>query len=178
MASKLNPKQERFCLEYIVDLNATQAAIRSGYSVKSAKAIGSEHLTKPDIQARIEELKGAREKRTEITADTVLQELLLLAKVDLSRAYGDDGKLLPIKQIPEDVRRAIAGIEVFEEYEGHGKDKEYVGDTVKVKFWDKTRSLEMLGRHLKLFTDVIKHEGLENRSDEELKKRLEELEKK
>lgn len=72
---KLTAKQERFCEEYLIDLNATQAAIRAGYSVESAGSIGSENLTKPEIRARIDTAMAERSKRTGINADRVLREL-------------------------------------------------------------------------------------------------------
>lgn len=75
MASKLTSKQEQFCREYLVDLNATQAAIRSGYSEETAKSIACENLTKPDIQEFIQDLKLERSKRLEITADKVLRDI-------------------------------------------------------------------------------------------------------
>lgn len=75
---KLTPKQEKFCQEYVVDLNATQAAIRAGYSAKTARSLGQENLTKPDIQERLSELRSEQEKRTEITADAVLNEIALI----------------------------------------------------------------------------------------------------
>ncbi|WP_213469940.1 terminase small subunit, partial [Paenibacillus dendritiformis] len=71
----LTAKQKAFVQEYLIDLNATQAAIRAGYSAKTARKIGQENLTKPDIQKAIQEAMDARAKRTEITADRVLQEL-------------------------------------------------------------------------------------------------------
>lgn len=73
--SELTEKQKRFCEEYLVDLNATQSAIRAGYSKKVARSIGAENLTKPDIQQYIEDLRAEQSKRTEITADKVLEEL-------------------------------------------------------------------------------------------------------
>lgn len=69
---KLNAKQVRFCEEYLIDLNATQAAVRAGYSVKTAKQMGSENLSKPDIAEYIAELKQDRSKKTEIDAAWVL----------------------------------------------------------------------------------------------------------
>ncbi|WP_213431657.1 terminase small subunit, partial [Paenibacillus dendritiformis] len=71
----LTAKQKAFVQEYLIDLNATQAAIRAGYSAKTARKIGAENLTKPDIQKAIQEAMERREKRTEITQDRVLQEL-------------------------------------------------------------------------------------------------------
>ena len=69
---KLTPKQELFCKEYLVDLNATQAAIRAGYSVKTAKAMGCENLTKPDVAERIQAAMAERSESTGITAEYVL----------------------------------------------------------------------------------------------------------
>lgn len=74
MTDKLTPKQEIFCKEYLIDLNATQAAIRAGYSARSANNAGPGNLLKPIIQKRIAELKAEREQRTEITADWVLMQ--------------------------------------------------------------------------------------------------------
>ncbi|QJE95977.1 terminase small subunit [Luteolibacter luteus] len=156
----LSPKQLQFCAEYLVDLNATQAAIRAGYSAKTASSIGQENLTKPEIQEEIARLSKEREKRTEITADTVLRELLKIATADIAQAFTEDGRLKPIHEIPEDVRRAIAGIEVYEEYAGRGEDREAIGQSKKVRFWDKNKALENLGKHLRLFVDVKEHSGL------------------
>lgn len=153
--AKLEPKQLRFCEEYLVDLNATAAAIRAGYSKKTATELGYQLLQKPHIKAKIDDLKLKRSGRTEITADIVLRELLLIAKADIAQFFKEDGSFLPLHQIPEIARRAIAGIEVDELFEGFGKDRAQIGYTKKLKFWDKTRALEMLGRHLKLFRDQV-----------------------
>lgn len=82
MAQKLTPKQQRFVEEYLVDLNATQAAIRAGYSEKTAKVIGHENLTKPDIAAAIESAQKKLSERTEITQDMVLQRWWDIASAD------------------------------------------------------------------------------------------------
>ena len=74
--SKLTAKQEAFCTEYMIDLNATQAAIRAGYSEDSAKQIASQNLSKHDVAERIVELKAERATRTLVTADYVLEGLL------------------------------------------------------------------------------------------------------
>ena len=70
---RLTNKQEMFCLEYLIDLNATQAAIRAGYSEKTSYSIGQENLNKPDIATRIQELMNKRSKKTGITAEWVLK---------------------------------------------------------------------------------------------------------
>ena len=80
---KLNAKQEQFCNEYLLDLNATQAAIRAGYSKKSAKEIGCENLTKPNIAKRVAELKSKRSNKLQIDQNVVLQNLLKAMRISL-----------------------------------------------------------------------------------------------
>lgn len=82
----LNSKQQRFVVEYLIDLNATQAAIRSGYSEKTAKSIGSENLTKPDIAAAITGAQGAHESALEITQDYVLSNVREILERCMQRA--------------------------------------------------------------------------------------------
>ena len=142
MAAKLTEHQKRFCDEYLIDLNATQAAIRAGYSKKTAKVIGSENLTKPDIAARIEKRRASQIKRTEITADRVLLELARIAFVDGSAfatitARGKV-KFTPTDELTNDQRAVIAGVK-------NGK----FGTEIKTN--DKVRALELLGKHLGLF---------------------------
>ncbi len=149
----LTPKQALFVAEYIKDLNATQAAIRAGYSRDSASEQGYQLLQKTSVQSAIANAAAARKQRVQVDGDLVLRELLALATVDLAAAYDEQGNLKPIHDIPPEVRKAIAGVEVFEEFEGVGKDRHYVGQTKKLKLWDRPRSLEMLGRHLALFND-------------------------
>lgn len=74
--SKLNDKQKRFCEEYLKDMNGTQAAIRAGYSEKTAKSIANENLTKPDIQTYIQELQEGIKKRNDISVDEIIQDLI------------------------------------------------------------------------------------------------------
>ncbi len=80
MNAKLTPKQQRFIDEYLIDLNATQAAIRAGYSPRTARAIACENLAKPDIQEAIAEAKRVRSEATKIDAEWVLRELVKLHK--------------------------------------------------------------------------------------------------
>ena len=148
-----------FVREYLVDLNATQAAIRAGYAVRSAGQQAEVLLKNHEIAAAVQHEMNRRAERTGITAEVVLQELLRLARADISEAFNEDGTLKPIKQIPEDVRRAISAVEVDELFEGRGNDRAHVGYTRKVKFWDKRGALELLGKHLKLFTDKVEHSG-------------------
>lgn len=142
-----------------MDLNATQAAIRSGYSEKTAMEQGYQLLQKTSVIERISVLQKERSGRTQITADLILSELLKLATVDITRAFDAQGGLLPLHEIPEDVRKAIAGVEINELFQGTGDDKHVYGLAKKVKFWDKPRSLEMLGRHLGIFLDKLQVSG-------------------
>lgn len=155
----LTPKQEMFCREYLIDLNATRAAERAGFSGKTANEKGSQLLAMPHVSLRIQGLMNERANEVKVTASDVLRELILIAKVDLAQAYNPNGTLKSIHEIPEETRRAISAIKVYEEFDGHGKDRFQCGESREVKFWDKPKALEMLGRHLKLFTDKVEHSG-------------------
>lgn len=159
MKPTLTPKQEAFCREYLIDLNATQAAIRAGYSEKTARQAGTENLSKPAIQAELKELMDLRAKRSEIDADTVLAELLRIARADIGEAFKPDGSLKSMAEMPEEIRRAISGVDVFEEFQGRGEAREQIGFTKRVRFWDKVKALEMLGRHLRMFSDRVEITG-------------------
>jgi phage terminase small subunit len=160
---RLTPKQERFCEEYLVDLNATQASIRAGYSAKTAEQQGPRLLGNVGVAARIDKLRAIQSKRTQVTADRVIAELARIAFLDLGSAYDSTGRLLHVQNMPEDVRRAIAGTKIFEEFEGFGKDREKIGETTEIKTVDKTRALELLGKHLKMFTEKLEHSGPDGR---------------
>jgi phage terminase small subunit len=152
---RLNERERAFVREYLVDLNATQAAIRAGYSPRSAKTTGNRMLTKADIQEAIAAANKQRVERVELKADDVIRELMLIAFGDLGRAFGEAGRLLALGEMDADVRRTIASIEVDE----LGGEAAGVGFTRKVKTWDKLRALEMLGRHLQLFIDKTEVSG-------------------
>lgn len=150
---KLTDQQRRFCFEYVIDYNGKQAAIRAGYSETSAAELAYQLIHKTSCKAFIDELIKAQNEQLQISRADILRELLIIGKTDISKAYDSKGNLLPIDAIPEEIRRAIAGIKVFEEFEGYGKDRVKVGETRELKLWDKPRALELLGRHLKLWTD-------------------------
>lgn len=148
MSDKLTPKQQCFVTEYLVDLNATQAAIRAGYSEHTASAIGRENLQKPTIQAAIQAAQQARQQRTEVTADAVVRELAAMAFYDpgtigSAKINGPED----IKKLPEHVRRAIVG---------WSWDK--LGNFT-LKLSPKTPSLDLLARHLGMFTTKVEVTG-------------------
>lgn len=155
----LTAKQERFVQEYLVDLNATQAAIRAGYSERTARAIGMENLTKPDIQAAIHTAMEQRSKRVEITQDRVLQEYARLAFFDPRKLFEDNGKPKDIKKLDDDTAAALVGLDVMEEYEGAGESRKFVGYTKKYKLANKLGALDSLGKHLGMFVDKVEHSG-------------------
>jgi phage terminase small subunit len=142
-------KIDRFVEEYLVDLNATQAYLRShpGVTDGTARTESSKLLAKPDIQDRIAAAKLKRSNRTRVTQDRIVRELARIAFVDLRRAYGPDGALKHPKYLPADLAHAIAGIEVDEILVGRAR--EHIGDTKKVKFHSKIRALEVLLEHVK-----------------------------
>lgn len=156
---QLTAKQERFCLEYMVDLNATQAAIRAGYSAKSAEVDGCRLLRNAKVRRKIEALKMERQARTEIRADDVLRALYAIATVDPAAVFDAGGKLKPIHEIPEHVRKCLASVETDELFEGKGADREHIGRTRKIRFWDKPKALELLCKHLGLFEKDNSQQG-------------------
>lgn len=151
----LTAKQEAFVIEYLVDLNATQAAIRAGYSENTARFIGAENLTKPYIQAAIQKAQEERAKRTEITADRVLKEYARLGFFDPRKLFDSEGKPIPIQDLDDDTAAAIAGLDVMEEYEGFGDNRTFVGYTKKYKIVDKKGALDSIAKHLGMFVEKI-----------------------
>lgn len=150
----LEEKQKAFCREYLVDLNATQAAMRAGYSKKTARVQAARMLSKVSIQAEIKLLVEAAAKRTDITVDRVLTELARVAFGD-PRKFFDGQALKDMKDLSDDDAAALSSIEVFEEFEGFGEERVKIGYTKKIKFWDKVSALEKIARYLKMLrTDI------------------------
>jgi len=152
---KLTPKQARFVEEYLADLNATKAAIRAGYSARTAGQIGEKLLKKVEIAAAVAEATKARSERTEITADRVLHELAAIAFLDPAKVFTPTGEVRALDDMDESVRRAIASVETFTSSDEDG----VVNITKKVKTNDKLRALELLGKHLQLWVERVKLGG-------------------
>jgi len=155
----LSEKQAKFIDEYLIDLNATQAALRAGYSKKTAYAIGYENLRKPQIQEAIEARRKELREETQISQARVLQEEARLAFVDVGFLFDDDGELLPIHEIPEDARRAIAGIEITDRVVlGENRKDTRIRDVKRrYKMSDKGQALGRISKHLGLYA-AKKHE--------------------
>lgn len=178
---KLNERQALFALEYIVDLNATQAAIRAGYSEDTAGSQGHDLLKKPEIQAAIQKAMDVRAERVGITADRVMVELGRMGFADVRQIFTASGQLRDIATLPDEVAAAVQQVEVVTKLstdvdEEGNREVEYVH---KIKLADKKGSLELLGKHLKLFGDRIEVTGKDggpietkNTPDIELARRL------
>lgn len=149
----LTAKQELFIAEYLIDLNATQAAIRAGFSKKSATAIGAEYLRKPHIAAAVAAKKAVQLERAELSANRVLEEMRRLAFMDVGVLFDSAGNLRPLHTMTPEDRAAIAGVEVIIKNAEAGDGK--TDKVHKIKLCDKVRVLEMLGKHYKLLSDTI-----------------------
>ena len=147
----LNDKQKRFCEEYMIDLNATQAAIRAGYSKKTAYSIAERLLRNVDIQGYLVDKRKKIADKLEISQERVLKELARIAFFDIRKVYDDNNVLVDVVKMDDDAAAVVSGIEVDEIYEGVGKDRAKIGNTVKLKLSNKVTALENLGKHLGLF---------------------------
>lgn len=149
----LTDKQQRFVDEYLIDLNATQAAIRAGYSEKTARAVGCENLTKPDIMNAVHNAKAKRSERTQITQDRVLKEIARLGFSDLRNVMTNGGGLLNPTEWDDDTAAAISSLEVVRQNSGeYDSDGRPIPEHVhKIKVWDKNAALEKLAKHLGIY---------------------------
>ena len=146
----LTRKRRRFAHEYVIDHDGAKAAIRAKYSPKGAAAQAAFLLTIPAVAALIDELDAAIEVELGITAKRVLDEIAKMAFVNVQDFYEPNGKLKRVVDLPRDVAAALSST----------KTNITLTDTIEeIKLHDKRGSLELLGRHLKLFTDKHEHTG-------------------
>jgi phage terminase small subunit len=153
-----NPKRERFCQQYVIDLNGRAAAVRAGYKDGSGTDVtASRLLADAKVKARIAELQAKVANRLEITAERVLRETARLAFSDPRKFFNADGTLRPITDLDDDAAAALASFESVQKAipGGEGETEE----VRKFKIWDKPAALGMLGRHLKLFTEKLEVSG-------------------
>src|SRR5262249_12170764 len=151
MTEKLRPRHALFVEEYLKDLSASDAARRAGYSEKAASAVGHQLLRKPAIAAAVEAAKAQRSARCQIDADTVLKLLDQMVRADIRDIVDDLGRFKPIVQWPSIWRQMLQACEVEERYEKaqNGEKKwDAAGRVVKVRFIDRLKALELLGRHV------------------------------
>lgn len=159
----LSEFEARFCEEYLKDLNAKQSYLRAGGDASEASAgvLGHRMLKKVNVQHELSRLAEARSKRVQIDADTILSDLGTISSSDIRKLYDENNALLPPREWPDDVAMAIKEVETIEvkEFDRDTKRMVTIGEIKKVKFWDKIKTRELLGRHKKLFTDKIDLSG-------------------
>jgi phage terminase small subunit len=153
MDMKLSPKQAMFVKEYLVDFNATQAAIRAGYSERTARAQGQRLLTKVDIHDAIEKAGQKRANKLDVTVERIVLELARIA-------FADPGEIIQVvngrvvvkdtSELTEDQRRVVAEVTQTDTMNG---------GSLKVKLHDKQKALELLGRYQGMFIDRHEHSG-------------------
>src|SRR5947209_3662193 len=108
----LNPKQQRFVAEFLVDFNATKAAIRSGYSARTAGAIGGENLQKPEILAAIQSRRAAVVAKLEITVERLVTEMARIALADPRKLFDERGHLKPLHELDDETAAALSGFDI------------------------------------------------------------------
>lgn len=146
----LNPKQQRFCEEYIITLNATDAAKKAGYSEKGASVTAAKLLALPKIAKYVEKLNATRAKRVKIEQDDVIREIAKIAFSNITDAvtWNESGVIVKDSSLLTPEQSAA----IAEVSETRGK----YGPSIKVKMYDKKGALELLGRHLSMFSDNVK----------------------
>lgn len=138
-ADEFTDKQRLFCEEYLIDLNATQAAIRAGYSRETAYSIGSENLKKPEIRTRISEMMERRSEKLLIDQEFVIQNL-----IEVSQRCMQAKPVMVFDYVEKTmVHKGKEDGEAIYEFDSLGA----------------TKSLELLGKHLKMFTDKLQTDG-------------------
>ena len=138
----MTAKMVKFSQEYCIDGNATQAAIRAGYSEDTAGSIGFENLKKPEIQSYIAELQAESLMAAKVTRDKVINEFAKIAFADIRKIFNESGGLKSVHEIDGDTTAAIAGFEVDELW----AEREQAGTTKKIKLSSKQAALESLAK--------------------------------
>lgn len=172
----LTPKQQKFKDEYLVDLNATQAAIRAGYSEKTARQAGAENLSKPVIAEAIAEGRAKLSERTEIDQDWVLKRLARMADANIKdyvRVDGDGLAQIDLTEVTRDQFAAVTEITSDRVKSGRGEDQETETVRTKLKLSDQQAALEKIGRHLGMFKDKLEiSTPLDDMTNEQLRAQL------
>jgi phage terminase small subunit len=145
----ISPKQARFVAEYLIDLNASKAAIRAGYSPKTAGSQAFDLLKKPEIVAEVDRQRQIHAENTGLTVERVLKEAMRLAFFDVRKLVDKDGNPIPVSELDDDTAAAIQGLELASE---RSRDEDGQETTVrKYKVADKNSAIERLFKHLGLF---------------------------
>lgn len=148
---KLTPRQERFCQEYAKSLHQTNAAIKAGYSKESASEQASRLVRNPQVIKRLNQIIGQRTRRYEVSAERILKELARVAYSDITNYVTFNESGVRIKESSDLSPAQAAAIQEVSEVINQN------GGTTKFKLHDKVKALELLGKHLKLFSDRVEH---------------------
>ena len=143
MANGLSRKMERFCTEFIVDMSVTGAAVRAGYSEKTAAQQGSRLLRKPEVAALVRRLHKEKLDRVDLRAENVIKELATIAFSDVRSLLDSNGQLVPVHLLPDEAAASIASFDVTTA--GNGQTR-----ISRIKTWNKVAALEQLCKHLGL----------------------------
>jgi phage terminase small subunit len=163
----VHQRRTRFIKEYLLDQNATRAAIAAGYSEKSASVTGSRLLGDAKVRHEIEQKNAETNKSLDLSAERIKQEIARLCYYDPADYWNPNGTAKSMHEIPEDARRAIGGFEAAELFSGSGEDRAQIGYIKKFKLMDKARALELAARCQKMLVDRV-----EITADDELLKAL------
>ncbi|MBI4486144.1 MAG: terminase small subunit [Acidobacteria bacterium] len=151
MSDVLTPKQRRFIAEYLIDLNATQAAKRAGYSPKTAQEQASRLLSNVKVAAAIAANQARQDAALGLTADEAREQNAFIARFDPADLFDEHRQLLHVKDMPRAVRCALRSVEVVKRNLTSGDGT--TDTTLKVQFWDKLKAIEMEYRHFGLLVD-------------------------
>ncbi len=145
----LTAMQEAYCQSYIkTPENQTQAAINAGFSPNTAAVKASVMMRDERIQKRIAELMEERNKRMRVSADYVLMRLVEIDQMDVIDILNEDMSIKPVSEWPKVWRQYLTGFELADMFEGRGDEKELVGILKKIKWPDKVKNLELIGKHV------------------------------
>lgn len=155
---KLTPKQERFIAEYRKDLNATQAAIRAGYSPKYADTVGPALLRKSGVSEILAKQTQTTLQRIKVTAERAIEEAAALAFSDLGAYYNEAGEVKPMSEWTPEMRAAVQSLETLDRDITPG-ERGPAAKVHRLKLWDKPKNLEMLFKHLGLLAEKVNVDG-------------------
>ncbi|EIB0123527.1 terminase small subunit [Salmonella enterica] len=145
----LTAMQEAYAQEYTkCPENQTRAAINAGFSPNTAAVKASVMMRDERIQKRIAELMEERNKRLSVSADYVLLRLVEIDQMDVLDILNDDMSIKPVSEWPKVWRQYLTGFELADMFEGRGDEKELVGILKKIKWPDKVKNLELIGKHV------------------------------
>jgi phage terminase small subunit len=168
---KITEKQKRFADEFLIDLNGKQAAIRAGYSEKTAEVQASRLLSNAKVQAYIQEQRVKLADKLDLSKERVLLEYSRIGFVDIRKLFNENGSMRKINELDDDTAAAVAAIEIEDLFMGFGEEREQIGFTKKIKLNGKKEALDsickVLGYNAPIKRDITtKGESLNNAKEE------------